>query len=151
MNGNEHATSDPGGIKAKLEAAVAELYEDAGLPVPIILDLPVPIILERPGLHDYTHVGGITVRREGQRVAVSLPAREEALEPSMAHALGTYLAAYADSIESEPDPAEVEELTRVLCGFTPGMALPGADYRTEVARQYAGAALRWMRDREAAP
>lgn len=125
--------------RAALDAAVAEMYEDAGLPAPVILE-PVDA-----GVIKAT-IGGVRVYLAADgRVGIG----DSYLPPALARQVARMLVSVADAAESGPAPAEIEELAAALRGFTPGMASPGADYRTEVARQYAEAALRWMRGRRA--
>ncbi len=138
------------GPQKDLPRIIADLYETAGKPAPIILERPDPA-------RSYTWmIPGISfaIRSSGVEIVSTGSAADSGClhEPARIRELAARIAEMAEQAEraAEPDPAEVEELTAVLRGVVPGMAVPGGDYRTGVARNFAEAALRWMREREAA-
>lgn len=119
----------------------AGLWTGAGLPAPVILEH-----LDREACDQVRADSIRTYLAEGRLVGIDGPGDD--ITPAAARFLAARIASLADLAESEPDPAEVEELTRVLRGCVPGMALPGGDYKTAVARGFAEAALRWFRDKQ---
>jgi hypothetical protein len=133
----------------KLTEFVATLYEAAGLPAPVILDRPSPI-----GAALGCYEGGLRVFPDGTAVRVQAASAEPCrhywhtrLEPAAARKVAATIAAIADAIEGEPDPAEVEELAGTIrAAHHPDSGRPGDGDRTA-----ARAALRWFRDREAQP
>ena len=119
---------------ADLRAAVARLYEDAGL--------PAPVILEGCGGVTKATIGGVRVYlAEDGKVGIG----DEHVPPALARQIARMLVSVADAAENGLDPARVEELARVIAAD---------DLRSEPSeldRRYATLALRWMRGREAAP
>ena len=137
-------------VPAVAAGIAAAMHEAAGL--------PAPVILERPEI-DPEGAAGVNVFTVGLdrdlSVCVSYGKQKPIpVAPSVARKLASVIAAYADAAEAArraPDPAEVEELAYILRAVTPGMAYPGeGDYKLAVARGFAEAALKWMREREAA-
>jgi len=127
---------------ADFPALIAALYEAAGL--------PAPVILERPDADDDSAglIPGLRFTARDGVVEVERPGGNWQIGPAKVRKFAAALAVLADEAESGPDPAEVEELAYVLRAVTPGMAYPGeGDYRLAVARGFAEAALKWMRDK----
>jgi len=124
----------------ELAALVAALYEDAGL--------PAPVILERPdlGTGRVAHLGGLTagITSNGS-VELGYGSASDLVTPARARQWAATVAAVADLAEvDEPDPAEAEELA----------ALMDAEMERRGAGQFglypacARIALRWFRDRQ---
>lgn len=124
----------------------AGLWTGAGLPAPVILERPREIaqVIIMPGA-SYSVRGNDIEATATCKCGTS----GQLLSTAAVRDFAAALACLCDVADSEPDPAEVEELTRVLRGCVPGMAPPGGDYKTAVARGFAEAALRWMKQREA--
>lgn len=133
--------------RAALEAAVAELYEDAGQPPPIILERPDPArscAWMLPGVSFAVRNGQVEI------ISTSTATDSGHLhEPAYIRELAARIAEMAEQAEAqadEPDPAKVEELAELMdaemerCGSGQFGLYPA------VAR----IALRWMREREAA-
>ena len=135
---------------ADFPALIAELYEAAGLPAPVILERPEIDPEGAAGINVFT----VRLDRDLSVCVAGRAGHASPVAPSVARKLASVIAAYADAAEAarnEPDPAEVEELAYILRAATPGMAYPGeGDYKLAVARGFAEAALKWMREREAA-
>jgi hypothetical protein len=125
---------------AGFPALIAALYEAAGLPAPIILARPVGG--EYLMRHFPSALGaGITVNRKDGFVVI----RGDGLlfDPKTVRDLAAFAVTLADEAESEPDPAEVEELAAAIrTGLHPDSGRPG-----EPDRMAARAALRWFRDK----
>lgn len=122
---------------ADFPALITALYEAAGKPVPVILDRPEP--------HDHTRTGGLSLRREGSRVFISVPAQETPLEPPMARELAACLAACADAAEADPAAAEVAELSEEIRG---ALAWPRTRDLGPWPETAARAALKWFHDKQ---
>jgi hypothetical protein len=90
----------------RIAEVVAALYRAVGR--------PAPIVLERLNWHgtDRTRhtLNGVTVRRDGQRIAVL----GQVITATTARMLARALAEMAEDAENEPDPAEVERLAAFL-------------------------------------
>lgn len=123
--------------------AARAICEAAGRPEPVILDR-----LDWEDCHQDETAGIRTYLATGNLVGVD---GSDDISPGDALWLAARiasLAAEAKRAAAEPDPAEVEELTRILRRIAPGMADPaGGDYKTAVVRPFAEAALRYMRDK----
>jgi len=117
---------------ADFPVIAACLYQAAGLPAPVILDRPehprASLVFEgvtftiRPGSGvDATRVhGGIQTGT--------------LYEPDVLRRVAADLAALADEAESDPDPAEVEELTRAIIQGTPDWHSASGPAAGEIAR-----------------
>lgn len=115
---------------------IAAACKAAGKPEPVILERPVPAALG-------CYSDGVRVFADGNRVRLQATESHSAkeywrarLKPADARKLAACIAALADAVEDEPDPAEVEELTGVLVQAGAGLRSTGVD---DIAR----AALRW--------
>jgi hypothetical protein len=142
VSGHGHVTPDTDGTKASLEAAVAELYEDAGLPVPIILERTDPA-------HSYAWMlpgDSFTIRDGGVEItSVSRTADSGSLhEPACIRQLAARIAEMAEQAEREPDPAEVKELAAIIREAPGWNVFPGTE-------KLAGHILRQWREREITP
>ena len=136
----------PDEVPAVAAGIAAAMHEAAGLPAPVILERP-----EIRAAGSRTVLGTVYAYRSSRGDLSGLSDWEKFLKPGEAREAGAVLAAYADAAEAarnEPGPAEVEELAYILRAVTPGMAYPGeGDYKLAVARGFAEAALKWMRDK----
>lgn len=109
-----------------------------------------PVILERPDVQiprdgSPVRFGDFGFRLYEGDIAVSLPGIvAKAITPGALRETAAFMAAYADAVEAEPDPADVDDLAAaIMRAHNPGvMGLDGA-------RPTARTALRWMKDREA--
>ena len=137
----------PDEVPAVAAGIAAAMHEAAGLPAPVILERPEIDPEGAAGINVFT----VRLDRDLSVCVAGRAGHASPVAPSVARKLASVIAAYADAAEAarnEPDPAEVEELAYVLRAVTPGMAYPGeGDYKLAVARGFAEAALKWMRDK----
>ncbi|HLK00292.1 MAG TPA: hypothetical protein VKU39_10350 [Streptosporangiaceae bacterium] len=117
------------------------MCEAAGLPAPVILDRPAD-------LAPVSVPSGVVAGIEDGTILLSVvPGRSAPLRPGDARHLAAALAHFADHVESEPDPADVEALAEAISA---GMAHCGGGPEG-VCRVAAVTALRWMKRRKGQP
>ena len=136
---------------ADLPAVVAALYEAAGKPAPVILEHTDPAISYSwmiPGAGFNLRDGGVEIISIG-----SVTDSGHLHDPASIRGLAARLAEMAEQAErwSGPSLAEVEELAKVIRSELHPASESLGLRPSESDRTAARAALRWMRDREAAP
>jgi hypothetical protein len=133
-------------IPAVAAGIALAMHEAAGLPAPVILERP-PVVTREAII-----VPGARFRVHGNAIQADplcgSGVQQESFAPAAIRDIAAALAVMADEAESEPDPAEVEELARVIRAdlYPPSESIglrPGESDRTA-----ARAALRWMKDKQ---
>jgi hypothetical protein len=97
---------------AELPVITAKLYEACGQPSPVILERPSVSI---PAGGEPLFCGDLSLRTYEGGVSMGLPGiTAAAISPDALRRRAAFMAAYADALEAEPDPAEVDRIALVI-------------------------------------
>jgi len=121
-----------------IPAITRAMYQACGQAPPVILPRPD---ISLPAAGGPLRCGDLSLRMYEVGISMGLPGiTAAAISPDALRRRAAFMAAYADAVEAETDPADVEGLAAVLREAFRNQATP---------EESARAALRWMRDREA--
>jgi hypothetical protein len=99
-----------------LPEVIGKLYEACGLPSPVILERPSISIPDG----DPVRCGDLSLRMYEGGISMGLPGvTAAAISPDALRRRAAFMAAYADAVEAEPDPAGIDELTGILSAADP--------------------------------